>query len=229
MEKKDKNKELRRERVTSGGHLCVREAAEGESGRVIEGYAILFNTPSDPLWEDDECTAREVISPNAVTRDLLDASDIKFTMFHDRQIILARSNRGSGSLKYEIDERGVKFEFEAPNTSYGDYALEAVKRGDIAGCSFAFTTRYWDRDCVARSTKSAGGHTEVTYTVNTIFGIHDMTLAADPAYPDTSVSNRELMEEGPDGGELAEREKRERVKAQVSEMRRAAVSERIDY
>lgn len=206
--------------------LRVREAPEGEAAsRTITGYAILFGVPSAPLydWEDEE--AREVIAPEAVTKELLDGCDIKMTMFHDRQLILARSKNGAGTLKYGVDDKGVYFEFEAPNTVDGDKALELVRRGDISGCSFAFSTHYYDSAYVQRTVQRVDGKTIITYTVNVITGIYDFTLAADPACPDTNCEAevreliRELREqEQPDGKE--EREKK--VREQVREMRRAA-------
>lgn len=206
--------------------LRVREAPEGEAAsRTITGYAILFGVPSAPLydWEDEE--AREVIAPEAVTKELLDGCDIKMTMFHDRQLILARSKNGAGTLKYGVDDKGVYFEFESPNTVDGDKALELVRRGDISGCSFAFSTHYYDSAYVQRTVQRVDGKTIITYTVNVITGIYDFTLAADPAYPDTNCEAevreliRELREqEQPDGKE--EREKK--VREQVREMRRAA-------
>ena len=206
--------------------LRVREAPEGEAAsRTITGYAILFGVPSAPLydWEDEE--AREVIAPEAVTKELLDGCDIKMTMFHDRQLILARSKNGAGTLKYGVDDKGVYFEFEAPNTVDGDKALELVRRGDISGCSFAFSTHYYDSAYVQRTVQRVDGKTIITYTVNVITGIYDFTLAADPAYPDTNCEAevreliRELREqEQPDGKEERER----KVREQVREMRRAA-------
>lgn len=36
-------------------HVRSRQGSEGEGeSRTIEGYAILFNTPSAPLWEDED-------------------------------------------------------------------------------------------------------------------------------------------------------------------------------
>lgn len=191
------NKEIRRISYTPS-NLRVREAGEGEApSRTITGYAILFNEESVPLWEDEDSTAREVIDPAAISQELLDGSDIKMTMFHNRQLILARSNKGSGTLSYEIDERGVAFSFDAPHTADGDKALELVRRGDIAGCSFAFSTRYWDDTCVAKESKAVGGRVETTYRVKVITGIYDFTLAADPAYEGTSceAEQRELIDE----------------------------------
>ena len=202
--------------------LHVREAGEGEQSRTIVGYAILFDTPSAPLWQDEDCEAREVIAPEAITKDVLDGCDIKMTMFHDRQLILARSRNGQGTLSYTVDEKGVAFEFEAPNTVDGDKALELVKRGDISGCSFMFPTRYYDDACVERSAKTVNGYTTITYRVKAVTGVYDFTLAADPAYPDTSVEAREFVTELKKDGEPEQTVQDEKYREQVSEMRQAA-------
>lgn len=175
-------------------NLQVREAAEGEApSRTITGYAILFGVPSAPLWSDEDSEAREVIATGAVTKELLDGCDIKMTMWHNRQLLLARSNKGAGTLKYEVDEKGVKFEFEAPNTQHGDEALELIRRGDIGGCSFMFATRYYDDACVERTANVVNGVTMITYTVKAVTGIYDFTITDNPAYPDTSVEAREFV------------------------------------
>lgn len=218
-----KNKDTIIKRIMyTGEPLHIRET-DGVHARTITGYAILFNTPSAPLYEDEEEEVREVIAPSAVTKELLDVSDIKMTMFHDQQLILARSMNGSGTLTYGLDDKGVYFEFEAPNTVDGDKALELVRRGDISGCSFMFCTHYYDRAYVSRNVQRENEKTKITYKVNIITGIYDFTLAADPAYPDTTceAEARELAdalresypEPGRDGG---------KVREQVREMRSAA-------
>lgn len=203
--------------------LHIREEEGGAPSRTITGYAILFNTPSVPLWEDDEEEAREVIAPEAVTREFLDGCDVKMTMFHDRQLILARSKNGAGTLSYTVDERGVAFSFDAPNTADGDKALELVRRGDISGCSFAFRTHYYDRAYVERSVERVDGKTKITYTVRSMIGIYDFTLAADPAYPDTNceAEARELVSHLREPEEEPKKEN-EKMREQVQEMRRAA-------
>ena len=225
MEKKNKNDLVRREVVVT--ELHVREAGEGEAAsRTIVGRAILFNTPSAPLWSDEDEEAREIIAPEAITKELLDGCDIKFTMFHDRQLILARSNKGTGTLSYTVDDKGVAFEFEAPNTVDGDKALELVRRGDLAGCSFAFSTHYWDESFVSRTVEVRDGRAYITYTVKAVTGVYDMTLAADPVYPDTSVEAREFARDlreaaKPEAPDTTKVDK-EKVETQLREMRRAA-------
>lgn len=210
---------------TEGAQLRVRETEGGEASRTITGYAILFDTPSSPLWSDETGDAREVIAPEAVTKELLDSSDIKFTMFHDRQLILGRSNKGQGTLEYFIDEKGVGFNLELPKSPNGDEALELVRRGDLSGCSFAFSTYYYEPGFVDRTVEHEGDLVHILYTVRQILSIYDFTLAADPAYPDTSVEARELVEglkkaAAPKQAEPAKDEKK--IREQVREMRRAA-------
>lgn len=205
-------------------NLQVREAAEGEApSRTITGYAVLFGVPSAPLWQDEDSEAREVIAAGAITKELLDGCDIKMTMYHNRQCLLARSNKGVGTLSYEVDEKGVKFTFDAPNTQHGDEALELIRRGDISGCSFMFTTRYYDDACVSRTATVVNGVTMITYTVKAITGVYDFTITDNPAYPDTSVEAREFV----DGLKEPEQPKPEpkddtKMREQLREMRCAA-------
>lgn len=222
---KNKTEEIRRELLTVCADLHVREAGEGEApSRTIVGRAILFNTPSRPLWVDEDEEAVEVIAPEAITRDVLDACDIKMTMFHDRQLILARSKQGKGTLTYEVDDKGVTFAFEAPNTVDGDKALELVRRGDLAGCSFMFSTHYWDEGFVSRAVEIRSGKSHITYTVKAVTGIYDFTLAADPFYEGTSVDTREIREAFKTEATKVEAPKPdvEKIKKQLREMRRAA-------
>jgi HK97 family phage prohead protease len=222
---KNKSDIIKRQMFTPA-NLHVREAAEGEApSRTVEGYAILFNVPSAPLWADEDSEAREVIAPGAVTKELLDGCDIKMTMFHNRQLLLARSNKGEGTLTYVVDDKGVQFSFDAPNTADGDKVLELVRRGDLGGCSFAFTTRYYDDACVERSTKVVNGTTMITYTVKAVTGVYDFTITDNPAYPETSVEAREFV----DGLKEPEQPKQEpkdytKMREQLREMRCAANS-----
>lgn len=202
--------------IHTPSELHVREGLEGEQSRTITGYAILFNTESAPLYVDDEEEIREIIDPKAITQNLLDNSDIKMTMFHDGHLILARSRNGEGTLHYNIDEKGVSFEFEAPNTADGDKALELVRRGDIAGCSFAFSTRYYNRGYVERTSVRKNGKTVTTCRVKVITGIYDFTLAADPAYPDTSCEA-----EARDLGKAMRATRSSTFRSQVEEMRQS--------
>nr|DAE93794.1 MAG TPA: prohead serine protease [Caudoviricetes sp.] len=187
-------KENKREiRSMAGGqfHPRLREAAgENESGRIIEGYAIVFGVESRMLvdyWED----YREIIEPGAITEADLAAMDIKMTIWHNRERLLARSNKGVGTLKLSVDEVGVKYEFEAPDTPDGNTALVLVKRGDLSGSSFTFWS---DETSSVRYTKDDEG--VLLRHVKRIDMVYEMTLASDPAYVQTNVTAREIEQAG---------------------------------
>lgn len=219
-------KSVCREYTAEGVSLCVRESADGNDtpSREIEGYAIVFDQLSRPLWQDEDFVAVERIAPEAVTMELLDSSDIKLTLFHNRELILGRSNKGKGTLSYGIDEHGVRFRCTMPNTADGDKALDLIRRGDLSGCSFMFTIHPDDPAAVSiERSKAEDGRTVITYTVRSILGIHDFTIAADPAYLQTQVSAREYIDT------LRSREKPEPVlsetaRRQIEEMQNTAKS-----
>lgn len=207
----NKNELVKRE-IQTAGKLFVREVAPGEApSRKICGYAIMFNVPSVILDRDEHYEEREIIKPCAVTKELLDSSDIIMTMYHNREIVLARSNKGKGTLSYRIDSKGVFFEFDAPNSPNGDEALELVRRGDITGCSFIFGSYYYNDEYVRREEKKVNGVTQVTCYVLKMTGIYDFTITTKPAYPDTSVEAREAQERKAQKKAREIREIRERI------------------
>lgn len=173
------------------GGLHVREAANGEESRTIEGYAILFGVRSVLLsdyWDD----FYEVLERGCIDKKRLDRQDIKLTLFHDRQLVLARSRNGSGTLSYEVDEKGVRFWADMPRTADGDKALELVRRGDLSGCSFIYSTDEEDSEN-AVSYERLDDDTMLRH-VKRIDNVYDFTLTTDPAYQQTSVSLREAAD-----------------------------------
>lgn len=168
----------------------------GEDSRNVEGYALLFNADSTPMgWGGDWV---EKIAPGALD-EVLERSDVLCVLNHDESRgVLARWRKGPGSLKLEVDEKGLRYSFEAPNTVLGDELLEGIRRGDISASSFAFTVE--DDEWIQRDSN--------TYErVIKRFGLlYDVSPVYRPAYEDTSVAVRSL-------GELKEKEKRESLKS----------------
>ncbi|MCD8266094.1 MAG: HK97 family phage prohead protease [Prevotellaceae bacterium] len=166
------------------GTLCLRAKQEGEGeSRTITGYAIRFNEDSVKMYD----YFIERIAPSCVTDDTLKESDIKMTLFHNREKLLARSNMGEGSLRLFVDEKGVGFEFEAPETEIGDFALEGIKRGDLSGCSFTFIPG----DYMTETEDDGSGNETLRVTHTRFEELLEMTIGTDPAYPTTSVGMRE--------------------------------------
>ena len=192
---------LKKRTIAVMADLHIREAASGEESRTIEGYALKFGVRSRLLcdWWD---YYYEQLEPGCVTREMLDRQDIKLTMFHDRQLILARSNKGVGTLSYEVDAVGVRFWAEMPHTVDGDKALELVQRGDIAGCSFCYSTDEGDGENAVSyerlKEKTESGEGILLRHVKRIDNVYEFTLATDPAFEQTTVSRREVEEAGVD-------------------------------
>ena len=114
--------------------MNVDSISQNPESRNVTGYAIIFNSESKDLGG-----FKEVIEPSAL-EGVLERSDVLCLLNHNEDKgVLARWNQGKGSLNLEIDEKGLRYSFEAPNTSLGDELLEGIKRGDISTSSFAFT------------------------------------------------------------------------------------------
>lgn len=162
-----------------------------EGSRLIEGYAVVFGVRSQVMYDYKAGQYfEEVIHREAITPELLQRSDIKAVMEHNVERLLARSNRGEGSLRLSVDEVGLRYSFEAPETTDGNDALELVRRGDLSGSSFAFrsttpsyTVRTWDKE-----------RRIWLYERKGFDSLHDVSITADPAYVQTSVDVRSLSE-----------------------------------
>lgn len=157
-----------------------------ENSRIVEGYAIVFNQQSRQLYDKaSKKVFTEIIDPRAVTKTFLDDQDVKMLYNHSNDMLLARSTFGIGTLSYEIDEYGVKYRFEMPNTTVGNDVLELIRRGDVWGCSFAFS---YAKDGV-RDEKRNGQNFR---TVIQMASIDDFSIVVDPAYLGTYVTTREF-------------------------------------
>ena len=166
------------------------DAAPIISERTIEGYAIVFNQWSEIMYDPEgKRFFREKISQSAVTDELINRSDIKALVEHNRERLLARYNKGKGTLVLTIDEHGLRYKFEAPNTDDGNYAVEMVSRGDINGSSFAFSAIKGKDDVWVK-----GDDRIFERTINNIRFLSDVTITADPAYSQTEVNVRSLEE-----------------------------------
>ena len=205
----------KREIRTIDCQLAVRETEGGQAGdsRTITGRAIVFNAESEVLDDWGE-RFREVILPEAVTMEFLNTQDVKMNMLHERELTVARCNKGVGSMRMAVDEQGVTFEFEAPRCDIGDRCLEMVRRGDYSGCSFEF----YPKDYEVERTKGADGKDEVIIRHKSFEFLSALTIGMDPAYRQTSVNAREMDKQTPEGKaeiEAAEHAQREAQEAKL--------------
>ena len=175
-------KEYEKDAVRSLGE----EPQMSEDGKRLEGYGIVFGSRSEVMldWASDEKFV-EVIAPGAITDEWLRSQDIMLLGMHDDMQVIARSNKGKGSLRLTVDERGVRYSTDIPDTTIGRNIAEMVKRGDMGGSSFGFYTNRrnceWSRD----------GKGMLVRTINRFDVIREISIVARPAYQKTSVSVRD--------------------------------------
>ncbi len=144
----------------------------------IAGYGALYDAPSVP-----ELGFIERIMPGAF--DNADISDVRMLWNHNGDIILARSK--NGTLRLSSDSRGLYYEGDVAETSWGKDALISVARGDVDQSSFAFSPDIedeWGMD-------QAG---QVYRNINRFKVISDVSPTAFPAYPQTKIDTRKLNE-----------------------------------
>lgn len=171
-----------------------------DDSRHVEGYAVVFESQSEDLG------FFETIDRGAITQELVDNSDVFALLNHDDEKVLARSKNGVGSLKLTVDERGLKYEFDAAETQLGNDLLEYLKRGEINTSSFAFALDYNDPEAETWTRKNGANYR----TIHKIAYLHDVSPVWNAAYSATSVSQRSLDKIK----ELEEQEKMEKRQAE---------------
>jgi len=140
----------------------------------ISGYAIVWNSHSVNFSGFIERIRKSALD------GVLEKSDVLALLDHDpARGVMARSTNLKGSLKLQVDNKGLKYSFTAPQSAAS--VVESIERGDLRGCSFAFTINsggdIW--------TKTGTG--EYLRTITQFSEIRDVTLAYSPCYPDTEV------------------------------------------
>ncbi|MCF4062125.1 phage major capsid protein [Pediococcus acidilactici] len=151
-----------------------KEKVDNKDGKKISGYAIVFNKPSKPIPDGDNSFV-EIIDPKALENT--DLSDVVMLSNHDYSKPLATVK--AGTLKLNVDEKGLHFEATLPNTTDGADTFENVKAGNIDSASFRFAnaTDQWSKD-------ENGNITRTITNIGDIFEISSVTI---PTYDDSSV------------------------------------------
>lgn len=150
---------------------------EGEMSRTVVGSATVYNERYDMGWYFEE------IAPGAMT-EAIKNSDCRALFNHDANYILARQS--SKTLTLSDNETELTYEFETPETSYGNDLLVSLSRGDIAESSFAFTIKRqtWIEE------KDDNGNWFYVRRIEEIDKIYDVSPVTYPANPATSADTR---------------------------------------
>lgn len=142
--------------------------------RNVKGYASVFNKESQDLGG-----FTEVIAPDAFEGRLDD--DVRALFNHDSNLILGRTT--SETLRLFVDENGLGYDVDFPNTTYANDLLESVKRGDVTQSSFAFTVR--DDEWLFEDDK-------IIRMVHRVEKLYDVSPVTYPAYVDATAAMRSL-------------------------------------
>lgn len=155
------------------------ELRSENGGRHISGKAISFDTQSNDIG------FIEILHRGCITQELIDSSNIVFLYNHDYNQVIARANKGKGTLNIDLRDDGVYFDLEVPNTTMGNDLLENIRLGNITQCSFGFN--YANEEGAYKDEKIG----DVWYrNVYKIGELYDLSAVTYPAYDDTYVNAR---------------------------------------
>lgn len=146
---------------------------------ILEGRPIIFDEPTtikDPVGEFTEIIRSEALKNT-------DLSDTRLLYNHDlNKIPLARTPK---TMRFIKDTAGLKMIAQLPDTEEAKSVYMAVKRGDLSGMSFAFKVSKGG-DVFNPKTK--------TREIFKIEKVYEISIVPFPAYPQTSVEARAILE-----------------------------------
>ena len=178
---------------------------ETDDSMILEGRAVVFNSPEVMFTDEDGIEYKEQVDRDAFKDAQM--SDVILNMNHEGQALARTRNN---TLQLELSEDGLEVTADMSKSRASRDAYEAVQNGLLDRMSFAFT--------VAEDEYDAKTHTRTIRKIDRLF---DVSLVNFPAYEATSVSARSYF------GAKAEAEHQAAEAARVREEKRAAMSEII--
>lgn len=180
--------------------LEVRALEDGAP--LITGYAVVFDSPSEIMYDMTGRPFREYIAPGAFDRVLAGNPDIRALWNHNDDYPLARTR--NNTLRIAKDVRGLRIEVRPAETTWGMDATKSIRRGDVSGMSFAFAV-HGDK---GHQWKPPGADGVATRTILDA-DLYEVSPVTFPAYPATQVTVRSVTvpdwteSDGQEAGEIA--------------------------
>jgi len=144
----------------------------------IAGYAIKFNTPSTA-----KAPFIEYISPSSLEN--VDLTQVLGLYNHDFANVLGRVE--ANTLKLTVDDVGLHFVLDMPDTTIGHDVYNNIKAGNLRGMSFGFI--------VAEGGDSwQQGSEKPIRIINQLDTLSEISVVSRPAYDDTSVQVTRSMD-----------------------------------
>ena len=170
------------------------ELRQSETGKdTVFGYALKFGVPYDMGWFTEE------IQRGAL--DGADLSDVRILFNHDQNLILGRTK--AGTAKVGIDEVGMWYMAELPDSPTGQNVKEALRRGDIDQSSWAFSIST-DESGRSKGDKWMNKDGKDYRVITSVRAVYDASPVTYPANPDTTAAKRSKEVRGEDYGEEME-------------------------
>ena len=145
---------------------------------VVVGHAAVFNSLSEDLGG-----FREKIMPGAFDEVL--KNDVRAYFNHDPNFLLGRTS--AGTLRLSVDEKGLRYELDVPNTTAGRDLKENLRLGNITQSSFAFTI---GRDGDSWERNEDGADIRIINKVNRLYDVSPVSLPAYPSANDLALAQR---------------------------------------
>lgn len=158
---------------------CEVRAVQNDSGSLITGMPIVFESKTDLGWFD------EVIRVGAL--DGTDLTDVRFLVNHNTDMIpLARSrrNNGNSTMQLTVTAEGLQMEatIDTENNATARELKSAIERKDISGMSFLFS--------VAEEEWEDLESDHPTRYITKIASVVEVSAVTFPAYDATSINAR---------------------------------------
>lgn len=168
------------QRISSIDDIELR-IADGDKPKIV-GYINKYGK-----WSNDLGGFTERVMAGAF--DSVMNGDVRALKNHEPSLLLGRTT--NKTLRFKSDSVGLYFEIDPPNTTTGRDTVEEIRQGLITGCSFSFvvdksgeTWQYNDDGTAQR-------------TITKIAQLWDVGPVSYPAYNDTEVAIRSLVEHRP--------------------------------
>ena len=215
IEKEEKFDNMKNKEVRTIDVQDLELRMDGDNPTVV-GYGAVFNSMSNDLGG-----FREYIAPEAFEGRLED--DVRFLVNHDANLVLARTT--NNTLRLSVDEKGLRYEADMPNTSTARDLMELLKNGTISQSSFAFTVE--DDSWEIKDGMNIR-------TINKVSRLYDVSSVTYPAYNSASSSvalrSMEEWQEQEEAKKLEEnlaKEKEEGIKEEKDLMKRSLAEMRL--
>lgn len=148
--------------------------------RTIRGYGVVFNRESLVITEKGR-RFREIIRPEAARG--VDLSAVLCMHNHNASRLIG--NTDAGTMRCGVDEVGIWYETDLPESPTGEDVLQSVARRDTQDSSFQFTI-------TDRGEKWENRDGMLYREITQFSEIFEMGPVTEGAYPDTTVAQRHL-------------------------------------